>query len=216
MRRDIEGRLRTTLVLLLFAGCAERDPESGFSATQPTSSVSDGTTTASTDTSTGATSTADTTGAVSATTSDSTTGPTTGADGTSGSGAVESSGSDETGSTDTASTGEDTAPSYPSFAVDVYPLIDAHCACHEDDQGAGMLRLRQEDAYTNMVDQPSKQLPAMMLVAPGAAESSYLWHKLNDNQEQVGGTGKRMPSGGMLGMDDLALIQLWIEEGAKP
>ena len=236
MRRDIDGLPRATLVLLLFAGCAESDTGSGFSATQPTgsSTVGDGvvtsppgttgTTGAVEHTSTGATSTTDTTGAVSATTGadtgDSTTAPTTapttGADGSSESGAVETGSSDETGSTDTGATGVDTAPSFPSFAVDIYPLIDAHCSCHEDDNGAGMLRLRQEDAYTNMVNQPSKQLPKMMLVAPSATKTSYLWHKLNDNQKQVGGTGKKMPSGGVLGMEDLALIQLWIDEGAKP
>ncbi len=172
------------------------------------------------DASTGATSTTDTTSAVSATTSvdtgGSSTAPTGGADGTSEFGATETGGSDEAGSTDTAATGEDTAPSFPSFAVDIYPLIDAHCSCHKDDNGAGMLRLRQEDAYTNLVNQPSKQLPAMMLVAPSETKVSYLWHKLTDNQKQVGGTGKRMPTGGILGMEDRALIQLWIDEGAKP
>lgn len=211
MRRDIEGCRRTTLVLLLFAGCAESDPGPGFSATMATgiSTVGDDIVT-STDTAehtgTGATSTTDTTSAVSPTTgADTTTAPTSGADGTS-----------EFGTADTGTSGEDTASSFPSFAVDIYPLIDAHCSCHKDDNGAGMLRLRQEDAYANLVNQPSEQLPEMLLVAPSATNTSYLWHKLNDSQKQVGGTGKRMPTGGILGMEDLALIQLWIDEGAKP
>lgn len=211
------------LVLLSFAGCAERDPGPGFSATMPTASstvgdeimTSVGTTGAIEQTGTGATSTADMTGAVSATsgadTGGSSTAPTTGTDEASESGAAETDG------TDTTATGEHTAgPGFPSFAVDIYPLIDANCACHKDDSGAGELRLRQEDAYANLVDQPSDQLPEMMLVAPGATNTSYLWHKLNDTQKQVGGTGKRMPTGGILGMEDLALIQLWIDEGAKP
>lgn len=115
----------------------------------------------------------------------------------------------------TGTTGEDTAGAH-SFAVDIWPIFEDRCSCHDDANGAGKLRLAMEDAYTNMVDKPSNQAPMMMLVKPGSAEESYLWHKLNDTQDDVGGKGKKMPPSGKLKAAELELIQLWIDEGAKP
>lgn len=203
---------RSTLVLLLLGGCADSDGQPGFSATQSTVAGTDGASSTIDDsgtTSTGATSTGLTDGA-STSTGGLTTAPTTGQN-TDDTGQTE--GTNGTNGTDM--TGEDTAGGI-GFAVHIYPILDDNCSCHEDEQGAGTLRLRMKDAYMNMVDVPSDQVPGMMRVEPGAPDMSYLWHKLNDTHLDVGGFGKKMPSGGLLKPEDLALIQMWIESGAEP
>jgi hypothetical protein len=241
MRRIIGSVPRSTLYVLLFAGCADNDSGSGFSATQSTDgtqgAATSGSTGADTDGSsegftpttgagmtgmtgttstTGMTSMTSTTGGVSAgTTAEGTNGsPSTGAVDT---GETDGSSTTQAGETDTtaATTGEDTAGA-PSFMVDIWPIFDDRCSCHGDANGAGKLRLAMEDAYTNLVDKPSIQVPEMLLVKPGSAMDSYLWHKLNDTQDDVGGKGKRMPPSGKLKMAELDLIQQWIDGGAKP
>jgi len=132
-------------------------------------------------------------------------------------GETDGSSTTQAGETDTtaATTGEDTAGA-PSFMIDIWPIFADRCSCHDDANGAGKLRLAMEDAYTNLVDKPSIQVPEMLLVKPGSAMDSYLWHKLNDTQDDVGGKGKRMPPSGKLKMAELDLIQQWIDGGAKP
>lgn len=217
---------------MLFAGCADNDAGSGFSATQGTDGTSG------TD---GAASTSSTSsGAVDSTTSTSGALPTTGmtsavtasddSSTSTGMGVESSSGAPDTGEpggtstsgttgevgTTAATTGEETAGAL-GFLVDIWPIFDDHCSCHEDANGAGKLILTMEDAYMNMIDVPSDQVPEMMLIKKGGtAEESYLWHKLNNTQDDVGGKGKKMPPGGKLKMADLDLIKQWLDEGANP
>ena len=238
MRRIIAN---VPLYVLLFAGCADHDDDSGFTthATEPGSTtgspMSTSEASAGADAGTAGSTSTGMTGAVSgspggtptesgvsgeastgdsdATTGTTTTGTMTGASGESAESGDTTTGDMTTGTTGT--TGEDTAGAH-SFAVDIWPIFEDRCSCHDDANGAGKLRLAMEDAYTNMVDKPSNQAPMMMLVKPGSAEESYLWHKLNDTQDDVGGKGKKMPPSGKLKAAELELIQLWIDEGAKP
>jgi hypothetical protein len=226
MRRITERIARTTVHVLLFAGCADNDTEPAFTAPQGTDGATTTTGEMSTsatgtggESSTGAAMSTGMTGAVSGSTSGV---PTTTGDGgeTSTGGTDETTGTTTTGATgetgtSTGTTGEDTAGA-PSFMIDIWPIFDDRCSCHQDSNGAGKLRLAMEDAYTNMIDMPSHQAPMLMLVKPGSAEDSYLWHKLNDTQDDVGGSGKKMPPGGKLKMPQLELIQQWIDGGAKP
>eukprot|EP00808_Paulinella_micropora_P007235 g10461.t1 len=48
-------------------------------------------------------------------------------------------------------------------------------------------------AYDNLVNRPSKQQPAMMLVAPCDHKKSYMFHKLAGSHTTVGGQGSSMP-----------------------
>lgn len=127
----------------------------------------------------------------------------------------ESTGGEGSGDTTTGggSTGGDAGP---SFVGEIWPIFSAACGCHKDNNGAGGLVLKKSNAFDNMVGEPSSQLPAMMLVEPGDPAKSYLWHKLNDTQKSVGGKGKKMPPGGLLKKDELALVMQWIEQGAAP
>lgn len=235
MRRDTRCLARTILGSLLFAGCADSDGQAGPSATESneSSTMNDGamstagsapTMGAAPDTGSGATSTGGTTSGASASTGADTTPPTTSDGGSSESSGGETGetgetgeidGTETTGGTTGGTTGEDTAGA-PSFAVDIYPIFDDNCSCHQDKNGTGHLRLGMDDSYMNLVGVDSYQLPKMKLVEPGAPDMSYLWHKLNNTQKDVGGKGKKMPPGGLLKKDELALIQMWIEAGAKP
>ena len=71
-----------------------------------------------------------------------------------------------------------------------------------------------KDVVADHVDVPSIDVATMDLFEPGDPSTSYIWHKLNDTQGTVGGSGSQMPRGGpFLGTDDLALIETWILEG---
>ena len=213
------------LYVLLVAGCADHDDDGGFTTPASTTASPMSTSEAVTD---GAGSTGLTDGVAGSTgsaptgsgttddfsTGTSTTGTSTTDASTTGTSTTDATTNGETGTT-TGTTGEDTAGAH-SFLVDIWPIFDEHCSCHEDANGAGKLRLAMDDAYTNIVDKPSIQAPMMMLVAPGSAEQSYLWHKLNDTQDDVDGKGKKMPPGGKLKAAELELIQQWIDEGAQP
>jgi len=46
-------------------------------------------------------------------------------------------------------------------------------------------------------------------------DASYLWHKINGSQGDVGGAGGMMPLGqGMLSGGDIMTIESWINAGA--
>ncbi|MDC0674474.1 hypothetical protein [Nannocystis radixulma] len=104
----------------------------------------------------------------------------------------------------------------PSFAADVWPLLADNCGCHQDNNGAGKLHLTSKDAYDNLVGVASDQLPSMQLVEPGDASNSYLWHKMDNTHKSVGGEGKKMPPGGLLGQSEREIVQQWIDQGAQP
>jgi hypothetical protein len=76
--------------------------------------------------------------------------------------------------------------------------------------------LKHGEAYGNLVDVPSIQLPSMVRVKPGATSASYLWHKIDGTQLQVGGSGMIMPYTFPLNPDERAIFERWITAGAPP
>lgn len=124
------------------------------------------------------------------------------------------------GNTDTGDTDETTTGGMAlSHAKDIQPLWDKLCVtgCH-DPGGSGtnltMLQLTPELAYDSLVDKPAQQAPSLMLVAPGSRDDSYLWHKLNNNQAAVGGSGVKMPLGKAITDEEIELIGQWIDADA--
>ena len=110
-------------------------------------------------------------------------------------------------------------------AVDVEPVIPTvealhrqvfapSCApCHTERASGGFsLRLRDE-LHTTLLA-PSTQLPSMPRVAAGDLDGSYLWRKLNNSHEEAGGLGEQMPLSGAVTAEQLALLELWIVNGA--
>lgn len=154
-----------------------------------------------------------------ATTGDPTTGdPTGGGVSTGGDDDGTTSGDDGTTSgsaTDSGETGDgSTGEPALSFATDVLPILVASCDCHTDGAPEG---LDMNDAYANLVDVASAQVPALDRIEPGQPDESYMWLKLNDAHVAAGGTGNPMPAptGGLDGAS-LATIEAWILDGAEP
>jgi len=103
------------------------------------------------------------------------------------------------------------------FAATVEPLIGQACNCHQTEPILmAPFSLKRGEAYGNLVDKPSSELPSMMLVSPGALNQSYLWHKINDTQLEVGGSGTVMPSTVPLNDEEKRVFERWIAAGAPP
>ena len=98
---------------------------------------------------------------------------------------------------------------------DIQPIWNFSCLlCHiEGGYGGGLVLV---NAYEKLLGQPSQQAPGVELVVPGDLDASYLWHKLNDTHEQVGGWGAPMPFESSLPAHELDFVEAWIVGGALP
>lgn len=98
--------------------------------------------------------------------------------------------------------------------ADVQAIFDGSCtrACHGAPVPTGDLRL-SGDSWPNIVNAPSSQAP-LDIVEPFSTTDSYLWHKLQDTQTSVGGSGSMMPKTGRISDADLSTIEAWILDGA--
>lgn len=84
--------------------------------------------------------------------------------------------------------------------------------CHSGAAAPLGLRLDEGVSYAMLVNAPSVEAPALLRVAPGDPDASYLIHKL-EGTAQVGG---RMPlNGPALPAETIAVIRQWIAEGAQ-
>jgi len=106
-----------------------------------------------------------------------------------------------------------------NYALDIQPIWDLKCVagCHTAGGAATAGPLLNDGAsHAALVDKQSPTV-AMLLVAPGDPDGSYLWHKVAGTQNDVpNGGGARMPIGPALSDDELDLIERWIAEGANP
>jgi hypothetical protein len=113
--------------------------------------------------------------------------------------------------------GADATPGNAGFESTVQPFIDKACNCHQSTPVLmAPFSLKRGEAYGNLVNVPSIQLPSMMRVKPGATNASYLWHKIDGTQLQVGGSGMIMPYTFPLNGDERAIFERWITAGAPP
>jgi len=105
-------------------------------------------------------------------------------------------------------------PEPVSFAMDIQPIFNANCSCHLFDTPAG-LSLAEGEAYANLVNVPSSQVPFLNRVTPRDPGNSYLYMKHVGAQ---GITGSRMPQGDPTFFDRnpelLKRERQWILEGA--
>jgi hypothetical protein len=102
-----------------------------------------------------------------------------------------------------------------SFEKEVMPILNNYCVmCHLPGGAQGGLSL-YPDAWSEMVGVPSKQSP-LLQVEPGSPDKSYLYIKLIDSGESVGGSGQLMPiQQPPLDPKQIETIRLWIEQGAQ-
>ncbi len=110
---------------------------------------------------------------------------------------------------------DDSAGAPVSLASDIQPIFTASCTpCHVGGSSSGGLTL--DSAYATLVGVPSNE-SALDRVEAGSTQDSYLWHKLQGTQADVGGSGQQMPAGGgSLTPAELDLIEAWIAGGALP
>ncbi len=107
----------------------------------------------------------------------------------------------------------------------VQAIYNGACtSCHGEPGlfgASGGLSLADGYSYEATVNvSSSQQRNGMYLITPGAPEESYLWHKLNDTHNEVGGSGRGMSPGffgyNSLPQAELDLIETWILSGAQP
>jgi hypothetical protein len=108
-----------------------------------------------------------------------------------------------------------------SFSADIQPIFTNSCTfagCHGDTntQPTGKPQLLTAgQAYANIVNVSSFELPSMDRIEPGQPDNSYLIHKIQGTQTSVGGSGERMPLGGpFLSQDVIDMFRRWVAEGA--
>ena len=96
----------------------------------------------------------------------------------------------------------------------IQPIWDAECiSCHDAVSPSASLDLETDgfDALVEVLDSGA----GLNFVEPYLPDDSYVWHKLNGTQGDVGGSGSQMPLGSApIDADDLALIETWITQGA--
>ena len=182
-----------------------------------------------------------TTAATPATTTDPTTEPTTETPGTTEQGtSTTEQGTTEQGTTEpaTTTTGPDpttttepgttssatdtdgtTGALGPSWAADVFPMLNppVNCDCHTPGSGGLIMGPDPATAYMNLVGVMATTAP-LNRIEPGDTDKSYLWHKINGTQVEVGGGGSKMPLGGLpvLPQETFDIIDAWIAGGAQP
>jgi hypothetical protein len=102
------------------------------------------------------------------------------------------------------------------FKRDIVPLLKVRCAvCHLTGDEAFGMALYPGAAYKSLVTVPSGESP-LVRVKPGKPDESYLIHKLEGTQGEVGGKGLQMPiDSGPLSRQEIDMIRAWIAEGAK-
>jgi hypothetical protein len=111
-------------------------------------------------------------------------------------------------------------PTFASINAEIFQASDssgrsACVGCHQPGGPAGgILNLRSEVAYNNLVGVASRQRPGTLRVSPGDPENSYLIHKL---EGRAGIVGLRMPQNGPphLTEGQILVIRTWIRNGAN-
>jgi mono/diheme cytochrome c family protein len=108
------------------------------------------------------------------------------------------------------------APSASEYERTVQPIFTDNCiACHQLGQAPDNLVLEERKSFGHLVGKRSAHA-ALLLVAPGQPDKSYLVAKLEGTHLKARGKGERMPLGGTLSPSDIATIRKWISRGAKP
>jgi len=103
-----------------------------------------------------------------------------------------------------------------SFKKNVQPILDENCAkCHGAKKQKAGLDLSAPKAYASIVQVPSKQIPALMLVKPGDPDQSYVYQKLAHTAKEGSGMPKALFGSKKLSEADMNVVKTWIQGGAK-
>jgi hypothetical protein len=112
-----------------------------------------------------------------------------------------------------------------SFAGNIQPIFNRSCAtstaCHVGATAGAGLQLTQGMAYGDIVNVPSTQQPRLLLVKPGAPDTSYLLRKVEGGPNISGLLMPQGCPGTPLGgavcptPDEISAISTWITECAQ-
>jgi hypothetical protein len=103
-----------------------------------------------------------------------------------------------------------------TLSRDVQPIFTANCVfanCHDAaSQTEGQDLSSADRAFASIVNVPSMEVDGLMRVKPGDSANSYLFHKISQDNPEV---GTRMPQGRPpLSATEIDLIRRWIDGGA--
>jgi hypothetical protein len=104
-----------------------------------------------------------------------------------------------------------TEPRLSSIQRNVFDVYCAQPGCHAGFASESLLNLEAGNAYENLVEVPSAQMPDLRRVAPFRADDSYLIRKLEANEivgEPMPRTDIRLPQ------EAIDVIREWIDNGA--
>ncbi len=106
-----------------------------------------------------------------------------------------------------------TPPFEPTFLAIRQNVFNVHCiVCHSGAEPPAQLSLESIVAYSNLVGVSSTEVPAILRVAAGDPDNSYLIQKL----EGTAAVGAQMPFGATpLPAETIAVIREWISAGAE-
>ena len=106
-----------------------------------------------------------------------------------------------------------------TFSGSVQPIFTRTCAfatgCHAGPDAQQGMDLSAGQAYSNVVNMPSMEVPRLFRIAPSNADSSYLVLKIQGRAGLVDGVGTRMPLGGSLTQAQIDTIVGWVAAGAR-
>ena len=118
-----------------------------------------------------------------------------------------------------------------SYSADIYTqIIDTQCTvCHAPPSNFGGLNLADtttNDSYATIVNQPSDECGSYDFVEPFDSQASWLFRKIAGTHIEAAtaagcstaAAGSQMPIGGFccLSVEEIQLIQDWIDQGAEP
>jgi len=104
-----------------------------------------------------------------------------------------------------------------SFKNNVQPIFTNNCAlsgCHAGSIPQEGQNLSAGQAFNNIVNVQSIEVPSFFRVKPSYSDSSYLYMKISGDPRIAAGT-VRMPKGGTLQPNDIQTIKDWIDQGAQ-
>lgn len=109
---------------------------------------------------------------------------------------------------------EPTGPTLAEVQEQVFAQSCTSVGCHAGSSPAASLSLEEGNAYDNLVNVASTEVPSLLRVDPGNADDSYLYIKLIGGERMAPGTFQ-MPIGQELPSEDIELVRQWINEGAE-
>src|SRR5262245_32515020 len=102
------------------------------------------------------------------------------------------------------------------FSGTTQPILNTEgTQCHSGASPPANLNLGQGVSYAQLFNIASQQVPGVN--PPGNPNQSYLFHKIQGTQANVGGFGSRTPADGppFLTAQQISDIQTWINNGAQ-